>query len=143
MQSKDPFHLVFVAALTWVATVGVACGSSGSGVAAKSCVAPSLTTSPTSVRVGEPMKVSGQWFWAECNDVVMRGNQPSPNAPVETVRLVLQTNGGHRFDLGMAHPDSSGSFTVTITVPDGARPGAAQIKDKAGLGSPAKIILRA
>jgi len=132
-------YLAFMAAVVSVAAA--VRSSSGSGVAAESCVSPSLTTSLQSVRVRESTKVSGQWFWQDCNDVVTHGTQPPPNTPIATVRLVLRTHDGHTFDLGLTHADLAGSFTITITVPDGVPPGPAQIKDKAGLGSPAKIVV--
>jgi hypothetical protein len=136
---RAPFYLGLVVVLAAVTTA--ACSSSGAGVAAASCVSPSLTAWSSTVRVGEQMKVSGQWFFADCNDVVIGGSKPPPNTPVAAVQLVLRTHGGQLFDLGVAHPDSEGSFTVTITVPEGAQAGPAQIKDKAGLGLPAKITL--
>lgn len=141
LVSKGPSHIRFVAAYFCVAAVTAACSSSGGGVEAASCVAPFLVVSRTAVHVGDSLTVSGHWFWTDCKDVVTRGEPPSPNTPIRTVRLVLQSHGGQLFYVGTAHPDSTATFSITITVPDEVRLGAAQVKDEVGLSSPAKIVV--
>jgi hypothetical protein len=124
--------------------MSAACSSAPSGgQGARSCVPPSSPASMTSIGVGESLNVSGQWFWTDCGDVATNGEPPSPGTPVGKVRLVLHTHGGQTFDVGTARPDTSGSFTVTISVPNGAEPGAARLEDKAALGSSAEFVIHA
>ena len=127
-------------AITGVVT-GCASSRSVGGGGAASCVSPTLTASKTSVHGGDSLKVSGHWFVSECHDVVVNGRSPAANAPIQAVPLVLSTRRGQVFDVGTAHPDGTGSFTITVTVPDGAAAGPASVASRDALGIPLKITI--
>ena len=134
-------YLRYATAVVSAVAAVAGCSSSDGTADAASCVAPSISASPTAVHVGDALTVSGRWFWADCNDVATGGEQPPANTPIATVRLVLQPHGGQPFDVGTAHPDATGSFTATVIIPTGVQLGAAVITDDPALGPPAYIAI--
>lgn len=92
------------------------------------------TPAPTSVRPGQDLVVDGQYFLAECNDVMAcargcagcTGVDPPP--PMRSVSLVLIA-GDEQVDLGEQDAtDEVGGVTWEITVPPEVPPGPAVLE---------------
>lgn len=124
-----------------------ACGSSSGdrtghrdpGGAAMSCVAPTFTVPPGTIRAGNSISVRGQWFVANCVDTVVNGTRAA-EVPLSEVRLRLVT-ADHGYPLATAHPDATGAFEVTVTIPAGVQPGPATLDDTGGNGQPLPLTI--
>jgi hypothetical protein len=123
------------------------CGSSadgdgqhgGRGGAAMSCAAPVFDISPRTVRAGDPVSVHGRWFVANCADTVVNGVRDA-EVPIDEVRLRL-TAADHEYPLATVHPDATGAFDVTVTLPADVQPGPATLDDAGGHGQPLPLTI--
>ena len=93
------------------------------GVAA-SCVGPTLSVDPETVRAGDEVTASGEWFAADCYDTGQTGTPPA------LTDLSLELVQGEKKWLVAAGVDASGersSFEVPVQLPDELKPGAAHL----------------
>jgi hypothetical protein len=109
------------------------------GGAAMSCAATALTVSPGTIRAGDSISVRGQWFVANCVETVVNGTRAA-EVPLSEVQLQLVT-ADHRYRLATAHPDATGAFEVTVTIPSGVQPGPATLDDTRGNGQPLPLTI--
>ena len=107
------------------ACLGVVVG--GAGEAGATCVGPQITLSVTQGAPGSNVGVNGRYFYATCNDTVVNGVQPPPNAPATAVGVVFVQN-GRRTPLSTFPANADGSFAVTVAVPRTAHGGPAQFE---------------
>ncbi|HEV7525812.1 MAG TPA: hypothetical protein VGP92_12655 [Acidimicrobiia bacterium] len=105
--------------------------TSGTTPAWASCVGPELNLAVTRGAPGSTVAVSGRYFFATCNDTVVNGVQPPPNAPATDVGIVFVQD-GRRTPLRSFPAQADGSFAVTVAIPSTARSGAAQFEATGG-----------
>ncbi len=96
--------------------LSVALSSCAGSSAANSCVSPTLSVKPSSVRPGTQVQVHGRYFLADCADT-----NHATSAPLESVTLTLAGQGlPDPVLLGRARPSGGlGSFDLTFTAPSG------------------------
>jgi hypothetical protein len=105
--------------------------TSGATPAGAACAGPEFTLASTRGTPGSSVAASGRYFFATCNDTVVDGVQPPPNAPATDVGIVFVQD-GRRTPLHNVPPSPDGSFTVTVVIPSTAHAGAAKIEATGG-----------
>ncbi len=122
------------AAAALAAVVVVLATSSGGGgtppnrpVLDTDCAGPVLAVNPANVHPGEQVTLTGKYYVTGCQD---DPTQAAP-APLSAVPLsLIDSGGGQPVRLTVAHPTGDlGTFSVTVTIPDGTPGGRATISD--------------
>jgi hypothetical protein len=124
MNRRAAMLMVGVAACAGV----LACGATP---VAATCVGPEFTLAVTQGEPGSSVAVNGRYFFATCNDTVVNGVQPPPNAPATDVGIVFVQD-GRRTPLHNFPARSDGSFAVTVVIPSTAQSGPAQFEATGG-----------
>ncbi|HEU4674628.1 MAG TPA: hypothetical protein VFS29_01455 [Motilibacteraceae bacterium] len=127
-------------ALALAGLTACASGSSGIGAAAPggarvrggqaaSCVGPQVTASPTSVRPGQELHVSGRWFHSGCDDVVANGVHLETQGALTGLQVRLE-QGTSRWTLAgdVDATTADGLLDLRVTLPAALRPGAATLR---------------
>jgi len=115
MRSRAPLAL----ALLVVAPLLYACAGSTSS---SSCEAPNITVSPSTVRVGESVKITGRFFTDGCDDMG-KGEQIRP---LQDQDVVFSQGGKSTTLTQVDSPD--GTIAVTVTIPASAVTGEAELQ---------------
>lgn len=107
-----------------------------------SCAAPSVTVNETTVRPGDRIVVSGDFFAAECNDTgTFCGPRRSP--PERDIHVTLEELGSFTvnvIDEVVVDANEDFTFVVTLQTPADAQPGRYQVF--AGEAEPVVILVR-
>lgn len=98
------------------------------GVAAASCAAPTIEVSPAQGAPGSVIIVTGSNFVTTCNDTVVNGAQPAPNAPQTGITIVFNQSDRRTPLSTVDATGATGTFTLSVVVPASAQAGAAQIE---------------
>ena len=118
-----------------------------------SCVGPVLSAHPDTpspepgrspsldaVHRGQLVTVSGEHYFASCNDTVQFGQSLQTPTPQTSVLLTLTTADARRIMFAVAHPSRAGSFTLTVKIPFNSAVGAATIRADQGQVIPLVIV---
>lgn len=100
----------------------------GTTSSSASCVAPSLSATPTSVHPGDDLRVTGDYFFATCNDTAANGGQPAEPEPLTGLTVLLR-QGDRTWTLAQ-DVDAHGrlwSIDATAPVPTDVAAGEAEV----------------
>ncbi len=126
--------------VTLLAALLAATACSTGAQSAASCVGPTLVVTPSSAKAGDSVRVTGDFFAANCPDTVVNG-KAEKWVPLTGLRIdVLQNQQTWTVAKGINASGSHQSFDTTVELPTGLRPGPAVIQVPE-YGSPAALTV--
>ena len=139
MRLAAPFPALFAVVLAALGSTVAGCAAVGSvdrEQAACAVTAPVLEAEPARAAAGGAFELRADGFYEDfvCNDSRSPGerpDEPSGPVPADEVRIEL-VQGERTWNLSTVSSDEDLAFEVRLEVPDGARPGRAEVRATAG-----------
>lgn len=130
-----------LAAAVMILTAAAGCSSQGNATREASCVGPTLTVTPIEVSAGQQIHVHGEWFSADCVDVISAGAKlPVPRPLKGLIVQVSQQGQDWVVASGVAASGPHNSFDVVVRLPTALAKGTAAVGVH-GHGAPVHVIV--